>query len=110
MLVKVDDIDFLSLVPRHVRYHVVIIPDAELQLLPPKSLIKQPKRSFSFGCSDCLNISLPSPWTEEIVEFRMIFSTQRVVRPWHRMPREAVTIPSLEVFKSSLDEALSNLG
>lgn len=55
MLVKVDDIDFLSLVPRHVGYHVVIIPDAELQLLPPKSLIKQPERSFSFGCLQWLD-------------------------------------------------------
>jgi len=34
----------------------------------------------------------------------------RVVRPWHRVPREAVAAPSLERFKARLDRALSNLG
>jgi len=33
----------------------------------------------------------------------------RVVRHWHRLPREAMDAPSLEVFKASLDAALSNL-
>jgi len=33
----------------------------------------------------------------------------RVVRPWHRLPREAVDAPSLAVFKARLDGALSNL-
>jgi len=33
----------------------------------------------------------------------------RLVRPWHRLPREAVAAPSLEVFKARLDGALSNL-
>jgi len=33
----------------------------------------------------------------------------RVVRPWHRLPREAVAAPSLAVFKARLDGALSNL-
>ncbi|KFW08974.1 hypothetical protein N326_05970, partial [Eurypyga helias] len=33
----------------------------------------------------------------------------RVVKHWHRLPREAVDAPSLEVFKARLDEALSNL-
>jgi len=34
----------------------------------------------------------------------------RVVRPWPRLPREAVAAPSLAVFKARLDGALSNLG
>ena len=34
----------------------------------------------------------------------------RVVRPWHRLPREAVAAPSLAGFKARLDGALSNLG
>jgi len=34
----------------------------------------------------------------------------RVVRHWHRLPREAVAAPSLEVFKARLDGALSSLG
>jgi len=32
----------------------------------------------------------------------------RVVRHWHRLPREAVAAPSLAVFKARLDGALSN--
>jgi len=37
------------------------------------------------------------------------FFTVRVVRHWNRLPREAVDAPSLAVFKSRLDGALSNL-
>jgi len=33
----------------------------------------------------------------------------RVVKPWHRFPREMVNVPSLETFKVRLDGALSNL-
>ena len=33
----------------------------------------------------------------------------RVVRPWHRVPREAVAAPSLEGLKARLDGALSTL-
>jgi len=40
---------------------------------------------------------------------RQKFFTLRVVRHWHRLPREAVSAPSLEVFKARLDGALSNL-
>ena len=34
------------------------------------------------------------------------FFTQRMVRHWHRLPREAVSAPSLETFKVMLDGAL----
>ncbi|KFW02647.1 hypothetical protein N327_03448, partial [Fulmarus glacialis] len=40
---------------------------------------------------------------------RKKFCTARVVRHWNRLPREAVDVPSLEVFNARLDEALSNL-
>jgi len=33
----------------------------------------------------------------------------RVVKPWHRLPREVVGAPSLEAFQARLDGALSNL-
>ena len=32
-----------------------------------------------------------------------------MARHWHRLPREPVDAPSLEVFKARLDGALSNL-
>ena len=38
------------------------------------------------------------------------FFPVRVVRPWPRMPREAVAAPSLAVFKARLDGALRTLG
>jgi len=40
---------------------------------------------------------------------RKKFFTPRAVRHWHRLPREAVAAPSLEVFKARLDGALRNL-
>jgi len=39
----------------------------------------------------------------------MKFVMQRVVKHWHRLPREVGDAPSLEPFKVSLDGALSNL-
>ncbi|KFR12767.1 hypothetical protein N306_11704, partial [Opisthocomus hoazin] len=43
------------------------------------------------------------------LDIRKKFFTMRVVKHWHRLPREAVAAPSLEVFKARLDGALSNL-
>jgi len=43
------------------------------------------------------------------LDIRKKFFTMRVMRPWNRLPREAVDAPSLEVFKAWLDRALSNL-
>jgi len=40
---------------------------------------------------------------------RKRFFTMRVVKHWHRLPREAVDAPSVAVFKARLDGALSNL-
>ena len=36
------------------------------------------------------------------------FVTVRVTERWHRLPREVVAPPSLEIFKSHLDIVLSN--
>ena len=38
------------------------------------------------------------------------FFPVRVGTPWHRLPREAVAAPSLEVSEARLDRAWSNLG
>jgi len=43
------------------------------------------------------------------LEIRKKFFPLRVVKPWARLPREAVAAPSLAVFKARLDGALSNL-
>ena len=43
------------------------------------------------------------------LDIRKKFLTVRVVRHWNRLPREVVVGPSLAVFKTRLDGALSNL-
>ncbi|KFV89120.1 hypothetical protein N327_10744, partial [Fulmarus glacialis] len=43
------------------------------------------------------------------LDIRKKFFTMRVVKHWHRFPREAVDAPSLGIFKVRLDGALSNL-
>ena len=43
------------------------------------------------------------------LDIRKKLLTQSGVRPWHRLPREAVDAPSLEVLKARLDGALGNL-
>jgi len=43
------------------------------------------------------------------LDIRKIFFMMRVVKPWHRLPREVGDAPFLETFKVRLDGALSNL-
>jgi len=43
------------------------------------------------------------------LNIREKFFTLRVLRHWHRLPREAVAAPTLAVFKARLDGALSSL-
>ena len=43
------------------------------------------------------------------LDIRKKFFTVRVVRHWHRLPSEAVDVPSLEALKARLDGAVSSL-
>ncbi|KAK4826897.1 hypothetical protein QYF61_012085 [Mycteria americana] len=43
------------------------------------------------------------------LDIRKHFFTERVVKPWKRLPREVVDAPSLSVFKRHLDNALNNM-
>ncbi|KFQ69930.1 hypothetical protein N335_12235, partial [Phaethon lepturus] len=43
------------------------------------------------------------------LNIRKKFFTMRVVKPWHRLPREVVDAPSLETFQAKLDGSLSHL-
>jgi len=44
------------------------------------------------------------------LDIRKKFFTVRVVRHWHRLPREVVKAPFIEALKARLDGAVSNLG
>jgi len=43
------------------------------------------------------------------LDIKREFFMMRVVKHWHRLPKEVVDTPSLETFKIRLDRALSNL-
>ena len=43
------------------------------------------------------------------LNMRKNFFPLRVTEPWHRLPREAVESPSLEIFKTCLDAVLCGL-
>ena len=43
------------------------------------------------------------------LDIRKNFFTVRMVKHWHRLPRELVDAPTLETFKVRLDGDLSNL-
>ncbi|GAB0175476.1 hypothetical protein GRJ2_000012800 [Grus japonensis] len=74
--------------------------------------LKGPTRKLERACSDrTRGNGLKLKEGRFRLDVRKNFFPVRVLRPWHRLPREAVAAPgSLEVFKTRLDEALGNLG
>jgi len=68
------------------------------------------ERLFTKACSDRIRGSgFKLKEGRSRLDIRKKFFTGRVMRHWHRLPREAVAAPSLAVFKARLDGALSNL-
>jgi len=61
------------------------------------------------NCSLIVSSSVSSSKGRFRLNIRKKFFTIRVVKHWHRLPREAAEAPSLETFKARLDGALSNL-
>ena len=43
------------------------------------------------------------------LDIKKHFFTKRVVKPWNRLPREAVNAPDLSVYKRLLDNALNKM-
>jgi len=72
---------------------------------------KDRERLYAKACSDSTkgnNFKVEEG--KFILDIRKKLFTLGVVRPFPRLPREAVAAPSLAVFKARLDGALSNLG
>jgi len=69
------------------------------------------KRGFFIkGCSDRTRANGFQLNEDRLkLDIRNKFFIMRVMRSWHRFPRQAVDVPSLEVLKASLDVALGNL-
>jgi len=72
---------------------------------------KDGERLFTRACSDrTRGNSFKLKESRVTLDIRKKFVSVRVVRPWPRLPREAVAAPSVAGFKPRLDGAGSTLG
>ena len=77
---------------------------------PKRAYKKDGGRLFSKTCSDrTRGNGVKIKEGRFRLDIRKKSFTMRVVRHWHRLPREVVDVPSLETFKAMFDGALSNL-
>ncbi|KFQ81662.1 hypothetical protein N335_08795, partial [Phaethon lepturus] len=82
---------------------------AAFQYLKDRSYKKDRDRLFSrIFCNRTRGNGFKLKESRFRLDRRKKFFTVRVVRHWHRLPREVVDAPSLATFKVELDEALSN--
>jgi len=57
----------------------------------------------------CSTLPSDSTVTPQITVRPHLLYSVRVTEPWHRLPREVVESPSLEIFKTHLDKVLCSL-
>jgi len=72
--------------------------------------MRKRERLFSSVCGDRTRGKV-FKWKESRLrlDIKKKFFAVSMLRHWHRLPREAVAAPSLEMLKARLDGALSNL-
>ena len=74
-----------------------------------RGALRDPQR-VRFGSAGLSSQQLcPALSSRAGLDIRQNFSTQGVVRRWHRLPRLVVDVPSLEAFKARLNGALGCL-
>ena len=64
---------------------------------------------FTREYSDRTSVSFERKEEKFKLDISMKIFIQKVVRHWHRLPREAVGAPSLQVLRATLDGALGSL-
>jgi len=78
--------------------------------VPEGACRKDGENTFSRACCDRTRSSGFKLREDRLrLDTRKKFFTVRVVKHWHRLPREVVEAPSLGTLKAGLDGALSNL-
>jgi len=102
---RLRELGLFSLEKRRLRGHLIVV-----FYYLKGAYRKDGDKLFSRACSDRTGgNSFKLKEGRFRLDIRQNFFTMRVVKQWHRLPREVVDAPSLETFKVRLDKALSNL-